>query len=177
MRKDTAMKKERSTTRVRRSRRVLGTLAALAATTGVAGAATGTAEAAPSMTVYLHPIQVLPGDVCVARVGVDISMSYADALALLAHPGEEATAKLWGDDWWDNALISLPVDSPTWPQAWEGGYSVEFTRAFGCHVIDEDYCQPWELGWCDEIYAQVSFLDIRNGRTYKANSNVVIGDF
>ena len=170
------MTEQECTTEPRRSRRVLGALIALAATAGVTGATAGNAEAA-AMTVYLHPIQVLPGDLCVARVGVDITMSYADALEFIAHPGEEATAKLWGDDWWDNALISIPVDNPTWPQAWSGGYSVEFTRTFGCHILDEDYCQPWELGWCDEIYAQVTFVDIRNGKTQRANSNVIIGDF
>ena len=151
--------------RGRRRRAALGAIAALSVGAGVGAVGGGSAEAS-FIDIYLHPIRKLGGGVCEARVGVDINMPYSHALEFLAHPGEEATMKLYGDDqWWDNALINLPVDSPTWPQAWAGGYSVEFTRLFGCDVLNEDWNDPE-----DEIYARVRFLDIRTGQTHYANS-------
>ena len=158
--------------RRRARRRLLGAVAALGATTATVASAGGHADAA-FIDVYLHPIERLSGDLCVARVGTDINMSYADALSFIAHPGEEATVKLRGDDpIWDNSLIALPVDAPTWPQAWAGGYSVEFTRLFSCHILNEDWNDPE-----DEIYAQVTFQDFRTGQTHRANSAVTVGDF
>ena len=161
----------------RRRRRIIGAVAALAMMSGVAAMTSGTAEAA-LMTVYLHPIQIQSGGVCTARIGVDIAMSEADAHAFIAHPGEEATAKLWADDqWYDNALIAIPTDSPTWPQAWSGGYSVEYTRTFSCNILNEDGWTPWEVAYFDEIYAQITFQDFRTGRTHRANSAVHIYEF
>ena len=151
--------------RGRRRRAMWGAVAALSVGAGVAVAGAGRAEAS-FIDIYLHPIGKLGGGLCEARVGVDIQMPYAHALEFVAHPGEEATMKLYGDDpVWDNALVNLPVDSPTWPQAWAGGYSVEFTRVFGCDVLNEDWNDPE-----DEIYARVKFLDIRTGQTHYANS-------
>jgi hypothetical protein len=158
-------KSDETRRRHRRRQRILGAVAALSVGAGVA-AAGGSADAASFIDIYLHPIRKLSGGLCEARVGVDIQMPYADALDVIAHPGDEATMKLYGDDpWFDNALINLPVDSPTWPQAWAGGYSVEFTRVFGCDVLNEDWNDPE-----DEIYARVRFLDIRTGQTHYANS-------
>ena len=158
------VKSDETRRRPRRRHRVMGAVAALSVGAGVV-AASGSAEAS-FIDIYLHPIRKLSGGLCEARVGVDINMPYADALDVIAHPGEEATVKLYGDDWWyDNALIALPVDSPTWPQAWAGGYSVEFTRVFGCDVLNEDWNDPE-----DEIYAKVRFLDIRTGQIHTANS-------
>ena len=148
----------------RRHRVVLGAVAALTASTTVAGVA-GQAHADGLIDVYLHPIEQLGGSLCSARVGVDIAMSEADAQAFIAHPGEEATVKLWADDpIWDNGIIGLPTDAPTWPQAWAGGYSVEFTRVISCELLNED----WEGE--DEIYAQVTFNDFRTLVTHRVNT-------
>jgi hypothetical protein len=143
---------------------VLGAIAALTIGSGVAGVA-GQADAGGFIDAYLHPIQEVGGGLCSARVGVDINMSESDAQAFIAHPGEEATVKLIGDDpIWDNAIIALPTDAPTWPQAWAGGYSVEFVRTFSCHLLNED----WEGQ--DEIYAQLTFNDFRTGVTHRVNT-------
>jgi hypothetical protein len=156
----------------RRARVAIGALAAMAAAAGVAVNSGGAADAA-SMSVYLHPIQTMGGGVCTARVGLDIAMSEADARSFIAHPGEEATVKLWADDpIWDNAIIALPTDAPTWPQAWAGGYSVEFVRTFSCHLLDEDWRDD-----ADEIYAKVTFNDFRTGTTQTATSNEIVKDF
>jgi hypothetical protein len=156
----------------RRIRRSLTALAAVAATSGVAVGAPGSADAV-SMSVFLHPVQVMSGGVCSVRVGVDIAMSEADARMFIANPGEEVTAKLWADDpIWDNGIIGLPTDAPAWPQAWAGGLSVEFTRTISCHLLDEDWRDD-----PDEIFAKITFNDIRCGRTETANSNTIVEDF
>jgi hypothetical protein len=150
--------------KTRRRRAALGALGVVAA----AGALTGPASQADAggfITAYFHPVQEIGGGLCTARVGVDINMSEADAQSFIAHPGEEATVKLFGDDpIWDNAIIALPTDAPTWPQAWAGGYSVEFVRTFGCYYLNED----WEGD--DEVYAQVTFNDFRTGVTHRVNT-------
>jgi hypothetical protein len=148
----------------RRRRAALGAIAALTVGTAVAGAA-DRAEAGGFISVYLHPIQEIGGQLCSARVGVDVNMSESDAREFIAHPGDEATVKLMADDpIWDNAIIALPTDAPTWPQTWAGGYSVEFTRIFSCHFLNED----WEGQ--DEIYARVTFNDFRTGVTHYVNT-------
>ncbi|HWM22491.1 MAG TPA: hypothetical protein VNO51_22560 [Ilumatobacteraceae bacterium] len=157
---------------ITRARRALGALVAVAAASGVAIGNGGSADAA-TMTVFLHPIQIMSGGICTARVGVDIAMSQADAQTFIDHPGEEVTAKMWADDpIWDNALIALPTDAPAWPQTWAGGLSVEFVRTFSCHILDEDWRDDE-----DEIFAKVTFNDFRVGRTQTANSNKIVKDF
>jgi len=153
-----------TTTTHPRRRAALGAVAALTVGAAVAGVA-GRADAGGFIDAYFHPIQQMSGELCSARVGVDVNMSEADARAFIAHPGDEVTVKLMGDDSiWDNFLISLPTDAPTWPQSWAGGYSVEVTRVFSCETLDED----WE--GADEVYARVTFNDFRTGVTHTVNT-------
>lgn len=158
----------------RRARRLAPAAAALAFTAGIGLASAGSADAA-FLTTYLHPIVNHGQGTCSVRVGLDVAMSEADARAFLAHPGEEATVKLYGDDqWYDNALISIPVDAPTWPQVWAGGYSVEFAAAIPCSRLNEDTSI---FDNRDEIYARITFADFRTGVTHTANSGVRTGYF
>jgi hypothetical protein len=148
----------------RRQRAALGAIAALTFGSAAVGVA-DQAEAGGFISVYFHTIQPIGGQLCSARVGVDVNMSESDARDFIAHPGDEATVKLMGDDLiWDNTIIALPTDAPTWPQAWAGGYSVEFTRVFSCHFLNED----WE--GADEIYARLTFNDFRTGVTHYVNT-------
>ena len=55
---------------------------------------------------------------------------------------------------------------------WAGGLSVEFTRTFSCHLLDEDWRDDE-----DEIFAKITFNDFRTGRTQTANSNKIVRDF
>jgi hypothetical protein len=166
------------TATVRSGRRRVGGLAAAVAAATVAGVvglgAAGTADAA-FLTTYFHPIVNHGQGTCSVRVGLDVAMSEADARAFIAHPGEEATVKLYGDDeWFDNALVAVPVDAPTWPQAWAGGYSVEFAADLPCSRLNEDNSV---FDNRDEIYARVTFADFRTGRTHTANSGNRTGYF
>jgi hypothetical protein len=158
-------------TRPRGGKRLGRALAVLMITSAATVATAGAAYADPFMTTYFHPIERLGDGICQVRVGLDISMSESDALSFIAHPGEEATVKLYGDDpVFDNYLTGVPVDAPTWPQAWAGGYSVEFTKQLGCSTLNEDVGR-------DEIYAKVRFADFRNGRVSYSSSNVRTGSF
>jgi hypothetical protein len=165
---DSAMTKTSQPSRYRRgATRLARAFVALALMSGAGVVAGNAAEAAPFITVVLHPIEDGPNNdgVCRVIVGVDINMSEADARTFLAHPGQEATARLWADDFADdNDLGAVPVDFPEWPQAWAGGYSVEFTNLVGCSHFNED---PGR----DEIYAQITFDDFRTGRTHRVNSS------
>jgi hypothetical protein len=144
---------------------------ALAIVAGASFVAGGPAEAAPFISTYLHPIQDYGDGWCRVRVGVDIQMSETDAISFLNHPGQEATARLWGDDpYFDDGLDSLPV-AYLWPQAWAGGYSVEYQLYIGCGFLDED----GDGG--DEIYAQITFDDFRTGQRHTGNSNVRSGNY
>ena len=135
----------------------------------------GSADAA-FLTTYLHPIVNYGQGTCAVRVGLDVAMSEADAQAFIAHPGEEATVKLYGDDpSYDNALFAVPVDAPTWPQSWAGGYSVEFAAEIPCGWLNED--SGWYEDAHDEIYARVTFADFRTGVTHTANSGNRTGYF
>ena len=158
-------------TRQRRTRRFATALAAVGVTAaGAAVASAGTADAA-FLTTYLHPIINYGNGVCEVRVGLDVAMSEADARAFIDHPGEEASVKLYGDDeWFDNFVAYLPVDAPTWPQTWAGGYSVEFFGQLPCSTLNEDWGE-------DDIYARITFEDFRTGLIHRANTNVQHGNF
>ena len=154
----------------RRTRRFATALTAVGVTAGAAMASAGTADAA-FLTTYLHPIINYGNGICEVRVGLDVAMSEADAHAFIAHPGEEASVKLYGDDeWYDNFVAYVPVDAPTWPQPWAGGYSVEFFSQLSCSTLNEDWGE-------DDIYARITFEDFRTGLTHRANSNVRHGHF
>ena len=163
------------TTSIRRRLKRLGPLVAGAAlATAIAASSGGSADAA-FLTTYFHPIINYGQGTCGVRVGLDVAMSEADAQAFIAHPGQEATVKLYGDDpIWDNALVAVPVDAPTWPQTWAGGYSVEFAAQIPCSRLNED--NSWTDNR-DEIYARVTFADFRTGSTHTANSGVRVGYF
>jgi len=147
------------------------TLVALAILAGAAVVGSSAAQADPFMTVYLHPVEQLGSGICRVRIGLDIQMSEADAWDFINHPGEEAVAKLWGDDpSFDNGIATIGVDYPAWPQAWAGGYSVEYVRDLSCSWLDEDWGE-------DDIYAQIIFDDFRTGRRHVANSSVRHGNW
>ena len=163
-----------TTTTRRRMRRLGPIIAGAALAAGAAAAAGGTADAA-FLTTYFHPIVNHGQGTCSVRVGLDVAMSQADAEAFIAHPGQEATVRLYGDDpVWDNGIVAVPVDAPTWPQAWAGGYSVEFAADLPCRLLNED--NSWTDNR-DEIYARVTFADFRTGSTHTANSGVRVGYF
>ena len=156
----------------RHGKRLARALAALAIASGAAAVTAGAAGADPFMSTYLHDVQRLGNGICQVRVGLDVNMSESDALAFIAHPGEEATVALWGDDFrYDDYVTSVPVDAPAWPQAWAGGYSVEFTKQLGCSLLNED---PEGQA---EIYARIRFGDFRTGVTHYANTNLRTGFF
>lgn len=163
-----------TTTIPRRGRRIASIVAGAALATGIGAASGGSADAA-FLTTYFHPIINYGQGTCAVRVGLDVAMSEADALAFIAHPGEEATVKLYGDDpYFDNAIVAVPVDAPTWPQSWAGGYSVEFAAEIPCGWLNED--NSWTDNH-DEIYARVTFADFRTGLTHRANSGNRTGYF
>ena len=163
-----------TTTTRRRFRRLAPLVAGAALATGIGTATGGSADAA-FLTTYFHPIVNYGQGTCAVRVGLDVAMSYADAVAFIAHPGEEATVKLYGDDpSFDNGIVGVAVDAPTWPQAWAGGYSVEFAAEIPCRWLNEDNSI---FDNRDEIYARVTFADFRTGTTHTANSNVRTGYF
>lgn len=143
----------------------------LAIVAGASFVAVNPAGAEPFITVYLHPIRAYDDGWCFIRVGVDIQMSEADAISFLDHPGEEATARLWGDDpYSDDRLDPLSVDRG-WPRTWAGGYSVEYSLWIGCGFLDEDGDGR------DEIYAQITFDDFRTGQRHVANSANRTGNY
>jgi hypothetical protein len=99
------------------------------------------------------------------HLGIDVYMSRQDAQSFIDNPGEEFSAKMYGDDpHWDNFLFYLPV---TWSAAWDGGLSAEFDVVVDGSALDED----WEGD--DEVYARIGLFDPRSGETRYFNTDVV----
>ncbi|HYO17576.1 MAG TPA: hypothetical protein VES02_02775 [Dermatophilaceae bacterium] len=103
------------------------------------------------------------------HIGIDVTMSRQDAEAILAPPGDEFLAKLYGDDYWyDNFLKYVPL---TWSAAWDGGLSAEFDGVVDGCVLDEDY------GGGDEVYGRVFLYDHRSNTTRTFDTNVISRSF
>ncbi|WP_433436849.1 hypothetical protein [Nonomuraea sp. CA-141351] len=105
------------------------------------------------------------------HLGIDVAMSRADAQAIIDHPGEEFSAKIFGDDpVYDNGLVSVPV---TWSAAWDGGLSAEFDRLATFAQLNED--DGYFDGYVDELYGHIDLVDFRSGQTRGFNSAVISG--
>ncbi|SDJ06301.1 hypothetical protein [Nonomuraea jiangxiensis] len=105
------------------------------------------------------------------HLGIDVAMSRADAQAIIDHPGEEFSAKIFGDDpVYDNGLVSVPV---TWSAAWDGGLSAEFDRVATFAQLNED--DGYFDGYIDELYGRIELVDFRSGQTRGFNSAVITG--
>ncbi len=103
------------------------------------------------------------------HIGIDVNMSRQDAEAILAPPGDEFLAKLYGDDtWFDNFLKYVPLTN-SW--AWDGGLSAEFDGVVDGCVLDED----WDGG--DEVYGRVFLTDHRSGATRTFDTSVFTGSY
>jgi hypothetical protein len=154
-----------------RSRRVaavaaiaLGTVA-LTATTA---AAQGACRSEPGSVNCFSIDYVGNGDYKV-HVGIDVDMSRADAQTFIDHPGEEFSAKLYGDDpLWDNALKNLPV---TWSAAWDGGLSAEFDVVVDRRVLDED------SDGRDELFSRIRLWDPRTNTTRTFTTKVLTASY
>jgi hypothetical protein len=98
-------------------------------------------------------------------------MSRQDAQAIIDSPGEEFSAKIYGDDpVWDNAQVSVPV---TWSAAWDGGLSAEMDMVATFAQLNED--DGYFDGYIDELYGQIRLFDPRTQRTRTFTSKVISG--
>jgi hypothetical protein len=100
------------------------------------------------------------------HVGIDVTMSQADAQRLVDQEGQAVMAYLIGNDSWsDDSLVGV---TETYERAWSGGLSAEFDAYIHWTTLNED----WE--GTDEVYARVRLNDHRTGvvRTFEGE-NVV----
>jgi hypothetical protein len=160
-------------TRGRRIRRV-------AAAVTIAGAAVA-AMASPASAeqtcnsgsgyVVCFDLTRLPDGNIAVHLGIDVTMSRQDAQAIIDSPGEEFSAKVYGDDpVWDNAQVSVPV---SWSSAWDGGLSAEMDMVATFSQLNED--DGYFDGYIDELYGQIRLFDPRTQRTRTFTSNVISG--
>ena len=138
------------------------------AATASAASAEQTCKVAPG---YVNCFSITPmenNDYAV-HLGIDVHMSRQDAQNIIDAPGEEFSAKVFGDDWnWDNALFNVPV---TWSAAGDSGLSAEFDIVVDGSTLDED----WE--GTDELYGRITLFDPRGGEDRTFTTNVLTGDF
>jgi hypothetical protein len=91
------------------------------------------------------------------HVGIDVSMTQAQAQQYVDQPGQALTASLMGDDVFDNALFAIPQ---TYEVAGGDGLSAEFDILVGSGSLNED----WDGQ--DELYAKVKLYNASSG-TYR----------
>lgn len=158
-------------------RRRLGRAAAvLALAGGTIGAMASPASAEQTCNsgtgyVVCFDLTRLPDGNIAVHLGIDITMSRQDAQAIIDSPGEEFSAKIYGDDpVWDNAQVSVPV---TWSNAWDGGLSAEFDMVATFAQLNED--DGYFDGYIDELYGQIKLWDPRYNRTRTFTSNNITG--
>ncbi|HVF14803.1 MAG TPA: hypothetical protein VM942_09410 [Acidimicrobiales bacterium] len=149
--------------------------AVLAATGLVVGIGASAASATPFLASSLSVVAIANNDF-ILRVSGHIEMSQADAQAACAHPGDPVDVQLYGQDagvLGDDELISKAeygAATMTCTTNSTGlNYVVSVTR--DGDVLNED--RPGD----DELYAYVTFLDIRTGTTHVDASNVVTRNF
>jgi hypothetical protein len=105
------------------------------------------------------------------HIGIDVHMSQEDAQAIINAPGEEFSAKVFGDDeFFDNALINVPV---TWSAAGTEGLSAEFDTVASWAQLDED--NSYWSGYVDELYASIKLVDPRTTVVRTFNTAIITG--
>ena len=138
-------------------------LAALGMMTVMSGAAQAkSACSSGSKHVICFSITRVGSDAYDVHVGIDITMSKADAQHIIDQPGDPADAWAMGDDWFDNAEFNIPL---TWAAAGDNGFSAEFDIRVPYNALDED------SDGGDELYARVRLFDQRAGtRTFTSRT-------
>ncbi len=149
---------------------------ALVAATGLAaGIGASPASATSFITSDLNVIAIANNDY-ILRVAGHIEMSQADAQAACAHAGDPVDVELWGQDAGvlaDDLLITkseyaaAPMSCTT--SATGLDFVVSVTR--DGDVLNED--RPGQ----DELYAYITFFDIRTGSTHVDASDVEVRNF
>lgn len=141
----------------------------VAASANVAGAEM-TCNSGTGYAVCFDLIRLPDGNIAV-HLGIDVAMSQQDAQSIIDSPGEEFSAKIYGDDpVWDNVQVSVPV---TWSSAWSGGLSAEFDMVATFSQLNED--DGYFDGYIDELYGRISLFDPRTQRTRTFTSKVITG--
>jgi len=103
------------------------------------------------------------------HIGIDVFMSQTDAQNIINAPGEELSARIFGEDtFFDNGLKAVPV---TWAAANAQGLSAEFDTTASGSLLNED----WEGD--DEIYGLVSLYVPSTGSTRTFRTNTVVDSF
>ncbi|GAA0441651.1 hypothetical protein Acor_06250 [Acrocarpospora corrugata] len=164
-------------TRSGRLRQAL-TVVSVAAVTAVALAGPAAAEPSPQVKcksgtghVICFSLDRLDDGNVAVHLGIDISMSRADAQAIIDHPGEELIAKIIGQDpAFDNTLMSVPV---TWSTAGDAGLSAEFDRLATFAQLNED--DGYFDGYIDELFGRIQLTDPRTTQTRTFTSPVITG--
>jgi|GEM_PF-5826015 len=149
---------------------------ALVATAGLAvGIGASSASATSFMSTDLNVISI-PNNDYILRVAGHIEMSSADALAACSHAGDPVDVELYGQDAGilaDDLLITksefaaAPMSCN--PTSTGLDFVVSVTR--DGDVLNED--RPGQ----DELYAYVTFFDIRTGQTHVNASDVEVRSF
>jgi len=138
-------------------------LAALGLMTVMSGAAEAKSTCSSSSKhVICFSITHVGGDQYDVHVGIDITMSQADAQAIIDQPGDPIDAWAMGaDPFFDNAEFRIPL---SWVNAWEGGLSAEMDIRVPYAALDED------SDGGDELYARVRLFDQRvSTRTFRSS--------
>ena len=105
------------------------------------------------------------------HLGIDVTMSRADAQAIIDSPGQEFSASVVGQDpAFDNTQMTVPV---TWSQAWDGGLSAEMDAVATFQQLNED--DGFFDGYVDELYGRIKLFDPRTQRTRTFTTRVITG--
>jgi hypothetical protein len=149
---------------------------ALVASAGlVVALGASSASATPFMSTDLNVISI-PNNDYILRVAGHIEMSIADALAACSHTGDPVDVELYGQDAGilaDDLLITkseyAAASMSCSPTSTGLDFVVSVTR--DGDVLNED--RPGQ----DELYAYVTFFDIRTGTTHVNASDVEVRNF
>jgi len=169
----------RTTRTTRRARAARAGAIAAAATLLAAGASVATAGPAAadqvcnSGTGYVTCFSLtrLDDGTIAVHLGIDVTMSRADAQAIIDSPGEEFSASIVGQDpAFDNTQMTVPV---TWSQAWDGGLSAEMDAIATFQQLNED--DGFFDGYLDELFGRIKLRDPRTQRTRTFTTRVITG--
>jgi hypothetical protein len=105
------------------------------------------------------------------HIGIEVFMSQQDAQAIINYsPGEEFSAKIFGDDqWYDNALINVPV---TQSGVFAGGLFADFDYVATFEQLNEDSGYGDNF---DELYGRISLYDGRWNRIRSFHTSTIGG--
>ncbi len=149
---------------------------ALVAATGIAvGIGASSASATPFISTDLNVIAIANNDF-ILRVAGHIEMSQADAQAACAHAGDPVDVQLYGQDAGilaDDELITKAEYAAATMTCSASGTGLDFVVSVtrDGDVLNED--RPGQ----DELYAYVTFFDIRTGTTHVDASDVEVRSF